>query len=74
MFKLMLFSLILIFLFVFVATYLGVKVEGPYTTKSRFVQVKSDIWTRPCHVSSMSIHKLILTRSLHTVERPLVDP
>lgn len=73
----MLSSLILNFLFIFVATYLvadAVKVEGPDYTKSKFIQVKLDLWTRPCHVSSMSIHKLNLTRSLHTVERPLVNP
>ena len=69
----MLFSFIN-FLFIFVATYLGIKIEGPYHTKSNSVQVKSYLYTRPCHVSSMIIHKLILTRSLHTVERPLVNP
>ncbi len=65
----MLFPLII---FLFVATYLGI--EGPYHTKSNFMQVKSDLYTWPCHVSSMSIHKLIFTRSLHTAERPLVNP
>ena len=69
----MLFSFIN-FLFIFVATYLVIKIEGLYHTKSNFVQLKSYLYTRPCHVSSMIIHKLILTRSLHTVERPLVNP
>ena len=77
----MLFSLIQFFLFIFVYTYLRVKVEGSYYTLSKFKQIKSDLWTRRHrHVNSVaaspSFHKLIFTRSLHTEEqeRRLVNP
>ena len=64
----MLFSLIIMgFLFVVVATYLGVKVEGPHHTESTSTQVSH-------RVSSKGMHKLNFVRSLHTVERSLVNP
>ena len=71
----MLFSLIIMgFLFVVVATYLGVKVEGPHHANLNTTQVKSDLCNRLNRVGSISMHKLIFTRNLHTVERSLANP
>ena len=52
----------------------GVKVEGPHHTISTYTQVKPDIRTQLCRVSSKGIYKLIFIRSLHTVERSLANP
>jgi len=65
----MLFSLIINFL-----RSVGVKVEGPHHTESTSTQVKSDISCRLYRVNSMGMHKLNFLRSLHTVERSLVNP
>ena len=52
----------------------GLKVEGPHHTISTSTQVKPDIRTQLCRVSSKGIYKLIFIRSLHTVERSLANP
>lgn len=71
----MLYLLTILFLFLVVVTYLGIKVEGLHHTKSNSIQVKSDSCNRVnTRVGLISIHKPIFTRSLHTVERSLVNP
>lgn len=70
----MLYSLIIIFLFLVVVTYLGIKVEDSDHTKSNSIQVKSDSFNRLCREGLISKDKLIFTRGLHTVERSSVNP
>ena len=67
--------LIIIFLFLVAASVILTD-EGPHHTKSTSTQVKSDICTRGLirRVSTISVHRLIFTRSLHTVEGSLVNP
>jgi hypothetical protein len=70
----MLYLFIIIFLFLVVVTYLGVKVEGSDHTKSNSIQVKSNSFNRLCREGLISKDKLIFTRGLHTVERSSVNP